>query len=372
MNFKGVLKVRPDKGFITTPVGTYNWVKEGYKKNEKYANLFTQSMSFATHTENVLNTPYFHRQLFSDFTKTNPYSKYVGSAYLLLNSLPFVELTDKISFIELDGKQATPTSVLLPPVRVSSLFREIGSTHYVPYHLIVKWGSIYHRYKKKILDGVDILDGFLDSTGTTKNINANLFFNSGRTDNEFTVFPNGFTFIGGLPIPTGATFSNSKDIGIHPFYDAIYHQVVNGYNHYEVLSGNTSYFSNVINGGIKTRGTIKSNGLRYWTSFVDNSKFNPADLRYTPLPCDGDTGGELPVPAVDPAGGVLFPPPPPPDPPGFPEQETQPVPPPPPPVEVIGEEAVAKIDGLPLFLALPGAPAPPPPTVTVTEEAGIG
>ena len=288
LNFKGVLKVRPDKGFITTPVGTYNWVKEGYKKNEKYANLFTQSMSFATHTENVLNTPYFHRQLFSDFTKTNPYSKYVGSAYLLLNSLPFVELTDKISFIELDGKQATPTSVLLPPVRVSSLFREIGSTHYVPYHLIVKWGSIYHRYKKKILDGVDILDGFLDSTGTTKNINANLFFNSGRTDNEFTVFPNGFTFIGGLPIPTGATFSNSKDIGIHPFYDAIYHQVVNGYNHYEVLSGNTSYFSNVINGGIKTRGTIKSNGLRYWTSFVDNSKFNPADLRYTPLPCDGD------------------------------------------------------------------------------------
>mgnify|MGYP000909514402 CR=1 FL=1 len=296
LNFKGVLKVRSDKGFITTPVGTYNWVKEGYKKNEKYANLFTQSMSFATHSENILNTPYFHKQLFSDFTKTNPYSKYVGSAYLLLNSLPFVELTDKISFIEFDGKEATPTSVLLPPVRVSSLFREIGSTHYVPYHLIVKWGSIYHRYKKKILEGVDILDGFLDSTGTTKNINANLFFNSGRTDSGFTEFSNGSFEIpnpfnltlGPLNIPTGATFSNGIDIGIHPFYDAIYHQVVNGYNHYEVLSGNTSYYSNVLNGGIKTRGKIKSNGLRYWTSFVDNSKFNPTDLRYTVLPCDGD------------------------------------------------------------------------------------
>ena len=288
LKFKGVLKVRQDKGFITTPVGTYNWIREGYKKNEKYANLFTQDMLFATHSENILNTPYFHKQLFSDFTKTNPYSKYVGSAYLLINSLPFVELTDKISFVELDGKEVTKTSTLLPPVRASSLFREISSTQFIPYHLIVKWGSLYHRYKKKILDGVDILDGFLDSTGTTTNINANLFFNSGRTDSAFTVFPNGFNFVGGLPIPTGATFSDANDIGIHPFYDAIFHQVVNGYNHYNVLSGNTSYFSNVLSGAIKTRGKVKSNGLTYWTSFVDNSKFNPTDLRYTVLPCDGD------------------------------------------------------------------------------------
>ena len=286
--FKGVLKVRQDKGFITTPVGTYNWIKEGYKRNDKFANLFTQSIFFSEHTEHVLNTPYFHKQLFSDFNKTNPYSKYVGSAYLLINSLPFVELTDKISFVESDNKEATPTSALLPPVRVSSLFREISSTHYIPYHLIVKWGSIYHRYKKKILDGVDILDGFLNSTGTTTNINANLFFNSGRTDNGFTIFPNGFNFIGGFPIPTGATFTDGIDIGIHPFYDAIFHQVVNGYNHYDVLSGNTSYITNVLNGAIKTRGKSKENGLRYWTSFVDNSKFKPTDLRYTVLPCDGD------------------------------------------------------------------------------------
>jgi len=296
--FKGVLKVRQDKGFITTPVGTYNWVKEnsGYTKNEQYNNLFTKSMVFSKHTEHILNTPYFHKQLFSDFTKTNPYSKYVGSAYLLLNSLPFVELTDKISFKEFDDKQVTPTPPLLPSVRVSSLFREISSTQYIPYHLIVKWGSIYHRYKNKIINGVDILDGFLDSTGTTTNINANLFFNSGRTESEFTTFSNGSfqipnpinSILGPLNIPTGATFSNSVDVGIHPFYDAIFHQVVNGYNHYNVLSGNTSYYSNVLSGAIKTKGKTGDNGLRYWTSFVDNSKFNPTDLRYTVLPCNGD------------------------------------------------------------------------------------
>jgi hypothetical protein len=46
--------------------------------------------------------------------------------------------------------------------------------------------------------------------------------------------------------------------------------------------------TNVLNGAIKTRGKSKENGLRYWTSFVDNSKFKPTDLRYTVLPCDGD------------------------------------------------------------------------------------
>jgi hypothetical protein len=38
--------------------------------------------------------------------------------------------------------------------RISALFKEISATHFVPYHLLLKWGSIYHRYKKKLLDDV--------------------------------------------------------------------------------------------------------------------------------------------------------------------------------------------------------------------------
>ena len=273
--FKGVLSVRQEKGFITSPISTFSWVKSGYNKNDKFGNLFTRNMSFITHDENILNTPYFHKQLYSDFTKTNSYSKYVGSAYLLINSLPFIDLTDEISFTTKDSKEIVKGASYYQPVRVSSLFREISATHYLPYHLIVKWGSIYHRYKKKILEGVDILDGFLNSTGATTNIDSNLFFNSGKTETEFTTF-------------SGATYSGQTDIGIHPYYDAIYHQIINGYGHYNILSGNTSYSSNVSVGAIKTRGTLKENGLKYWTSFVDNSKFDPTDLRYTVLPCDGD------------------------------------------------------------------------------------
>jgi hypothetical protein len=273
--FKGVLRIRPDKGFIATPISTYSWVKDKYRNIDSNHNLFTQSMSFEKHTEHILNTPYFHKQLYRDFTRTNPYSKYVGSAYLLINSLPFLELTDNIKFTTEDSKEILSSSTFLPPIRVSSLFREISSTQFIPYHLIVKWGSLYHRYKRKILDNVDILDGFLDSNGVTTNIDANLFFNSNRTESEYTSF-------------SGATFSGQKDVGIHPFYDSVYHQIINGYGHYNVLSGNTSYSSNVNVGAIRTRGTGKESELTYWTSFVDNSKFNTEDLRYTILPSVGN------------------------------------------------------------------------------------
>lgn len=300
--FKGILSVRQEKGFVTSPISTFSWVKEPYVVNNNFGNLFNQNIEFTSYSENILNTPYFHKQLYQDFRKTNPYSKYVGSAYLLINSLPFVELTDKIKFTKTDSTDPATIktfSILtagveyFEPIRVSSLFREMSATHFIPYHLIVKWGSLYHRYKRKILDGVDILDGFLDSNGVTTNIDANLFFNSGRTEFEFSMFPNGILIedeptLGPISQSTGATYSNGIDVGIHPFYDAIFHQIINGYSHYNILSGGPSYFSNVLNKSIRTRGKNKGSDLRYWTSFVDNSKFDSKDLRYTVLPCDGD------------------------------------------------------------------------------------
>jgi hypothetical protein len=288
--FKGVLSVRQEKGFITSPISTSSWVKPEYAVNNNFGNLFTQNMEFTFHSENILNTPYFHKQLYRDFRKTNPYSKYAGSAYLLINSLPFVDLTDKISFTKTDTTELTVGAEYYPPTRVSSLFREMSATHYLPYHLIVKWGSLYHRYKRKILDGVDILDGFLDSNGLTTNIDANLFFNSGRTESDFSIFPDGgdFDLDLGIFVAYGATYNDSVDVGIHPFYDAIFHQVINGYSHYNILSGSPSYLNNVLNKSIRTKGKKIGNELTYWTSFVDNSKFDSKDLRYTVLPCDGD------------------------------------------------------------------------------------
>ena len=73
-------------------------------------------------------------------------------------------------------------------------------------------------------------------------------------------------------------------MGIHPFYDAIFHQIVNNYNHYDVLSGNTSFSANTTNGTINYYKSISN--LNYWTGVVDNSKLSN-DNFYTLLPSDG-------------------------------------------------------------------------------------
>lgn len=287
LTYKGVLQVRPEKGFICSTVSPYSWVKEGFRQtmigtNTLSANLFTNNLKFKDFNENILNTPYFHKQLYSDFNKNSSGGKYVGSAYLLLNSLPFLDLDDKISLPKEDQLVLNKGVEYHPPILMSTLFREQSSTHFIPYHLMLKWGSIYHRYKTQILEGKDILDGFI-TNGVTTNIDTSLFFNSGKTENGFTQFSNG------LPTAfSGATSTGGVDVGIHPFYDAIFHQIINGYNHYNVLQGDNSYFTNVTKGAIKTRWVNPGNGLRYWTSFVDNSKFDSRDNRYTVLPSTGD------------------------------------------------------------------------------------
>ena len=281
--FEGVFRIgKTGDDLISTPLNVNNWVKPLYRKLDKTFNLFTQSLNVDTNQTNILNTPYFHKQLYSDFTKTSSFGKYAGSAYLFLNSLPYYDLKDEIEFVRVEGTSLQNTTVnLLPPVRMSSLFREIGSTHYVPYHLVVKWGSIYHRYKTKILDGVDILTGFTTSNTntTTTNISGNKFFNDNETTSPFTAF----TFN-----TVSVAYSNKKHVGIHPYYDAIYHQIINGYNHYVVSSGNTSFSLNNTNKAINGISRPKENGLTYWTQYVDNSKFDSNDLKYTILPCDGN------------------------------------------------------------------------------------
>ena len=77
----------------------------------------------------------------------------------------------------------------------------------------------------------DILDGCLSSL-ITKPISGETFFNNdegypitipatggtlGTIDNDIVVFYTGYT-----------------NTGVHPFYDAIYHNIINGYAHFDI------------------------------------------------------------------------------------------------------------------------------------------
>ena len=254
-NFNGNLYAGSTIGFIHSLNDGKSWIKsdEDYKTN-----LFSQKLKLNNTSVNILNTPYFHKQLFNDFNKSSVYGKYAGSAYLLINSLPFLDLEDKINFNETINAVGDTSQ----PIRMSSLFKEISATHFVPYHLIVKWGSIYHRYKKYILEGVDII------SEVSTPIDGSLFFDNKK----------GETFL-----IDGNFVSYGEDIGIHPYYDAIFHQVVNGYNHYEIQR-NASYEENYLANAIINILSKSPNGFKYWTGVVDNSKYTNDDLRFTILP----------------------------------------------------------------------------------------
>lgn len=257
-NFGGFLDVNTKEGLISSPINQLMWVKDGYTTD-----LFARKLDLDTSdglfsSVNILNTPYFHTQLKNDFDNGTAYGKYAGTSYLLLNSLPFKDLDEELVLSGLEN------------VRMCNLFKEVSSSHYIPYHLILKWGSIYHRYKKYINEGTDII------TGITGSINTTNYFGSGVGITGVTV--NGETIT-----------PNNSDGGIHPFYDALYHQVINGYNHfdYNVVTGTTSFTGRTSTGAILFDRASIGDSFDYWTSFVDNSKLVEKDTYYTLLPSVG-------------------------------------------------------------------------------------
>ena len=147
INLRDIYGVNTTKGLIETSINSEAWIQDlnqGTDENNKKitTNLFNSLKSFVdiggsnnTKLTSIINTPYFHKSLFNDFFGTNSSGKYKSSAYLLLNSLPYHDLDMEIELKE--GKKT----------RMSNIFKEISSTHFIPYHLMVKWGSIYHRYK---------------------------------------------------------------------------------------------------------------------------------------------------------------------------------------------------------------------------------
>jgi hypothetical protein len=95
-------------------------------------------------TTSLINTPYFINALINDVNnlKTNNDGSFATLGYLFVNSLPLLNTTD--SFKDLNQS-------------IAASFKKYSSIHQVPYAWVLKYGSIWYRYKKYINDGVDIL-----------------------------------------------------------------------------------------------------------------------------------------------------------------------------------------------------------------------
>jgi len=101
-------------------------------------------------TSSIMNTPFFVNALqngVKDWVAKKEYP-FVQASYLFLNSLPLSTLR---------GTYKTKGQVESLDYIAASIKR-FGGVHKLPYAWILKLGSVYHRYKKFIVEGVDILD----------------------------------------------------------------------------------------------------------------------------------------------------------------------------------------------------------------------
>jgi len=278
IGYKGIFKVNENSNFISSPINPKAWVNSSYHKN-----MFSSQIKYDNFTRNLLNTVYFHKQLYDDFMKGGVEGRYVGSAYILLNSLPYKDLDDVLDF---DGKKTF----------MFALLKEVGATHYIPHHLILRWGAQYHRYKKYLIDGIDIISGI-----TTPISGATFFDNA--TNASFNLTGNTTPDQTGMTSTiTGATYNSNSYVGLYPFYHGIYSQIVNGYSFYNP-SGFTKTSANASNAANQYSAAVTSGMTKFviskptstsgytFTCLVDNSIFSPDDTRYTILP--SFNGGQI-------------------------------------------------------------------------------
>ena len=300
IHLKGMVRLNTTEDFISSPIEPEMWVWSDEveyvvdisgstgRNTRKGRNLFDNHISFdtidyqgakTTELRMMINTPYFHKQLYSDYQNRKSKGRFAGSAYLLLNQLNFKDLShpleDKVNKILQAVSHAPQSGVLM-----SSMFRELGASHYVPYHLVLKWGALYHRYKRHILEGVDILSGI------TEPINTKLFYDL-NLDRTYTLPFTGRQGTTSINIYRGA--NTNSQYGFFPYYHSIFHQIANDYTFYNpfVTTGNTMYTEMVDKGVVKPIFKIGGDGGWSWSVMVDNSKFDSKDQRYTLLPGSG-------------------------------------------------------------------------------------
>lgn len=109
-------------------------------------------------TTSLLNTPYFANAISVgvDNLKNGIQNPYVGLGYLFVNSLPIATLREKYKTFS-DNYDSTSSNY------IGSTLTKFSAIHKLPYAWILKYGSIWHRYKQTFENNVDILNGIWDN-----------------------------------------------------------------------------------------------------------------------------------------------------------------------------------------------------------------
>jgi hypothetical protein len=233
----------------------------------------TGELPFRT-TTSILNTPYFVNSIQNGVqnTRTSDPYPYVQSAYLFLNSLPLASLRERYK---------TKNDTFVEELDyIASCFKKFGAIHKIPYAWVLKYGSVWYRYKKYKESNVDILSSAWKNFNYTTNYSPILSSITQTYDVKFDSVPLSIT------LQNETTTSVNMQIGFYP-------KVVNDfnvfYNGYELYSGYTSdEIQQSINGGMKIHNFQDSN--------ITGAKQDTKDLTlqtYSVLLQDVDYGSDI-------------------------------------------------------------------------------
>ncbi len=226
-------------------------------------------------TTSMLNTPYFvnaiQNGVYNSRISGNTYP-YVQAAYLFLNSLPLATLREKYKSYE--------NNVTTDLDYISSALKKFGAIHKLPYAWILKYGSIWHRYKKYKESNVDILQSAWKNFNyeenfypPTSSITETYTFKYSNVDKNIT-------------LQTETTTDVNMQVGFYPKLINDFNVFYNGYDLYQNYTDKEIQQS--VNAGMKLYNFSDSN--------IINTKQGDKNLRLSTwsvvLP---NTTPELPI-----------------------------------------------------------------------------
>jgi hypothetical protein len=223
---------------------------EGYVDVSYPTNGTLLSSNVYRTTTSMLNTPYFinaiQNGVYNSRISGNTYP-YVQAAYLFLNSLPLATLREKYKSLS--------NNVITDLDYISSALKKFGAIHKLPYAWILKYGSIWHRYKKYKESGVDILQSAwkdFDYAGNyypiTSAVTQTYSFKYANVDTNITLQSE---------VGVGLFSQIQMQVGFYPKVINDFNVFYNGYDLYQNYTD--TEIQNSINGGIKLYNFSSSN-----------------------------------------------------------------------------------------------------------------
>ena len=256
-NFSYLINQNPYTTVKSSNIGTFGPTGVGYLYSFRNPNDFVATEGYidgdtptravgSRTTTSMLNTPYFinaiQNGVYNSRISGNTYP-YVQSAYLFLNSLPLATLREKYKSYE--------NNVTTDLDYISSALKKFGAIHKLPYAWILKYGSIWHRYKKYKESNVDILQ----SAWTNFNYEENYYPPTSSTTKVYFFQYKGSTT--SIQLQSEGVADIGMQVGFYPKLINDFNVFYNGYDLYQNYTDNEIQQS--VNAGMKLYNFSDSN-----------------------------------------------------------------------------------------------------------------